>query len=70
MTHSYAKLKVSTSTYQEIRKLLEEAGYADQFIDKGGKELINMYGIALERDASHDDDCMDCGQKPERCQCG
>ena len=61
MTNSYVKLKVSTPTYNEIYKLLEAAGYADQFIDKGGKILVNMHGLALERDESHDDDCMDCG---------
>lgn len=70
MRRSCAKLKVSTSTYNEIRKLLEAAGCAGQFINKGGKELIDMHGLALERDESHDDDCMDCGQKPQRCQCG
>lgn len=70
MTSTYAILKISSAAYQEIRRLLESAGYADQFIDKGGKELISMHGLALERDESHDDDCMDCGQKPERCQCG
>ncbi len=70
MTHTYAKLKVSTSTYNEIRNLLLAAGYADQFIAKGDKELIDMHGLALERDESHDNDCMDCGQKPDRCQCG
>lgn len=70
MTCSYARLKVSTSTWNEIHHLLEAAGYADQFIDKGDKVLIDMHGLALERDESHDDDCMDCGQRSERCQCG
>jgi hypothetical protein len=67
---SYAKLKVSTSTYNEIRKLLEAAGYADQFkVGRHSRELLDMHGLALERDESHDDDCMDCGQKPEGCKC-
>jgi hypothetical protein len=69
MTYSYAILTISSSAYHEIRKLLEKAGYDDQFIHKDGRVLLNMHGLALERDTSHDDDCIDCGRGPKECEC-
>ncbi len=47
-THSYAILKVSRAAFDEIRQLLESAGYSDQFdMDEEG-DLIDMHGIALQ----------------------
>lgn len=48
-THTYAILKVSHATYEEIRAKLEAAGYQDQFHDDrdGDGIVIDMHGIAL-----------------------
>jgi hypothetical protein len=47
-THTYAKLAVSMSTYEEIYKLLEEAGYQHCFIqDSNDEPVIDMQGIGL-----------------------
>lgn len=43
MTHTYAELEVSPSTYKEIKRLLEQAGYDHAFV--GG--VIDMKGIGL-----------------------
>lgn len=48
MTHTYAILKVSPETYNEIRGKLAAAGYGDQFHDKATGEVIDMHGIALQ----------------------
>lgn len=45
-THSYALLQVSADAYDEIRALLEHAGYRDQ-INEAGE--VDMHGIALTR---------------------
>jgi len=42
-THTVATLEVSTSAYDEIKKLLEEAGYQHTFIG----DMIDMSGIGL-----------------------
>lgn len=47
-THTYAVLDVSPEAYAEIRRRLEEAGYAHAFDDRNeGGEVIDMHGIAL-----------------------
>lgn len=46
-THSYAILEVSPAAYDEIRRKLEAAGYADQFHSDDGQEVIDMHGIAI-----------------------
>lgn len=43
MTHTYALLEVSLSTYNEVKQKLIEAGYEDALTDDG----IDMHGIAL-----------------------
>lgn len=50
-THTYAILRVSAAAYQEIRRLLADAGYEDQFHeDSNHGEVIDMHGIALGED--------------------
>lgn len=52
MTYTYAIMKVSRSTYDEVYKKLKEAGYSDQ-IDGYGN--LDMHGIALaEEDGVYD----------------
>lgn len=53
VTHTYVLLEVSREAYDEIRGLLEEAGYQHAF-EKGlnGREAIDMHGIALQAKAS------------------
>lgn len=43
-THTYAILEVSAAAYEEIRALLEAAGYQHAFHD----DVIDMHGIALQ----------------------
>lgn len=45
-TYTFAELEVSPATYDEIRQLLEEAGYRHAFLDGGA---IDMHGIGLVR---------------------
>ena len=47
MTYTYAILKVSKETYDEIRQKLSEAKYDHAFDEEG---IIDMHGIALEKD--------------------
>lgn len=56
MTHTYAVLYVSDSTYKEIERLLREAGYHDHFVQTthphpshAGDVAIDMHGIALKK---------------------
>lgn len=46
MTHTFAELEVSAAAYDEIRKLLEEAGYQHAFMEDG---VIDMHGIGLTK---------------------
>lgn len=56
VTHTYAILEVSPSTYKEIKEALEKGGYGEQFHTQSGYGLvIDMHGIAI-------------GLKPEKCQ--
>lgn len=47
-THTYALVEVSASTYQEIKKILEEAGYHHAIDEKFN--VIDMHGLALRLD--------------------
>jgi hypothetical protein len=49
VTHTYAVLEVSDAAHDEIRKLLEDAGYRDQLHEEDGRLLIDMHGIALAK---------------------
>lgn len=46
VTHTFAELEVSPAAYDEIRGLLEAAGYQHAFLDGGA---IDMHGIGLVR---------------------
>lgn len=46
-THTYAVLEVSPAAYEEIRSLLEAAGYGHVRVTDGGRVLLDMHGIAL-----------------------
>ncbi len=48
-THTYAILEVSAAAYEEIKKLLTDAGYEDTFHEHDGRTVIDMHGIALAR---------------------
>lgn len=45
--YTYAILDVSPATYREIREKLDAAGYQHAFHRDGGREVIDMHGIAL-----------------------
>jgi DNA-directed RNA polymerase subunit F len=47
VTHTYAILDVSPTTYAEIRALLERAGYQHAFDEVDGQQVIDLHGIAL-----------------------
>lgn len=69
MTHTFAILQVSQLTYDEIRRLLEADGYADQFKSISGRgEVIDMHGLALMAEVPK---CPQCGAGMCRCAlCG
>lgn len=46
-THTYAVMKVSSATFEEIASKLKEAGYSQAFLKEG--QVLNMHGIALEK---------------------
>lgn len=48
MTHTYAILTVSPACFSEIRRKLEEAGYADLIHDDLDGLVIDMHGLALQ----------------------
>lgn len=48
-THTYTILEVSAEAYEEIRALLEAAGYHHAFHD----DVIDMHGIALQCVTAH-----------------
>jgi len=50
MSYTSAILKISLAAYDEIRGLLEEAGYQQSFHDDEDGQLIDMHGIALQAD--------------------
>lgn len=48
VTHTYAILKVSQAAYDEISKLLRDAGYDHVFHEERPEGVvIDMHGIAL-----------------------
>lgn len=50
MSHTYALARVSRATYDEVRRVLAAAGYADQFVNdpcNPGSPRLVMHGIAL-----------------------
>ena len=47
MTHTYAELAVSRSTFDEIMAKLKEADYDHAILDDG--RVIDMHGIALKK---------------------
>ncbi len=44
-THTYAIMEVSPETYDEVQKLLIDAGYAHAINDEGE---LDMHGVALQ----------------------
>ncbi len=54
MTYTYALMDVSESTYNEIKKKLEDAGYQHAFHDDhdGDGMVLDMHGIALKLESS------------------
>jgi hypothetical protein len=52
MAHTYAVLQVSAAAYNEVRRLLEDAGYGHAFHQDDDRVLIDMHGIALSKDAA------------------
>jgi hypothetical protein len=48
-THTYVIAKVSPDTYNEIKKIMIEAGYNHVIYDGGVGETIDMHGIALQK---------------------
>ena len=46
-THTVSTLEISDSAFNEIKKLLLDAGYDHVFLDN--EELIDMHGIGLKR---------------------
>lgn len=48
-TYTYVTLEVSSAAYQEIKALLEKAGYQHAFHeDRQDGVLIDMHGLALK----------------------
>jgi len=43
MTHTYALMQVSPSSFEEIARLLKDAGYSHAFVD----DALDMHGLAL-----------------------
>lgn len=67
MTHTYAILDVSPSSYREIRAALEAVGYAgheDMFDYAGGSEIIRMGEFALKANPEPEP-LVDLGLTPE-----
>lgn len=56
-THTYVILPLSPAAYREIRAKLREAGYDHAFQDMGTPdEVIDMHGIAVQREPDEDED--------------
>lgn len=49
MSHTYAMVLVSSDTYEELKEILLQAGYAEQIHQQDGKERLDMHGLALSR---------------------
>jgi hypothetical protein len=51
-THSYVTVEIGQAAYQEIRAVLDKAGYQHTFINQtDGRELIDMRGLAVTTEA-------------------
>jgi len=56
-THTYVILPLSAAAYREIRARLVEAGYQHAFHDVDTpEEVIDMHGIAVQREREEDED--------------
>ncbi len=47
MTYTYALLEVSKATFDEIAAKLAAAGSTHSFDEHGGKNVLDMHGLAL-----------------------
>jgi len=56
-THTYVVLPLSPAAYREIRAKLLDAGYGHAFQGEPGTpdEVIDMHGIAIQREPEEDD---------------
>jgi hypothetical protein len=52
-THTYAILEVSQAAYDEIRMKLKAADYDHCFHEQDGRIVIDMHGIALAEEPTH-----------------
>lgn len=51
-THTYVTMEVSAKAYDEIKQKLLDAGYDHAITGQGReKDVIDMHGIALQREA-------------------
>lgn len=46
-THTYAIADISQEAYDEIRKILVDAGYHHSIHDEAEGEVLDMHGVAL-----------------------
>jgi len=57
MTYTYVLMEVSPSTYKEVRKKLEEAGYFKALHqDREDGILLDMHGIALKLEKTNENE--------------
>ncbi len=47
MTHTFALMEVSQSTYDEIAAKLKSVDYDHAFVDVGGAIAFDMHGVGL-----------------------
>jgi len=57
-THTYAIMKVSKATYDEIERLLQEAGYDHAIMEDGA---LDMHGIAIAHPQEDEDNEKEAG---------
>lgn len=69
MTYTYAILDVSKAAYDEIRALLDAAGYTQAFHEDGGRSIIDLHGIALAVAPSACATCQDEGRHVDEGGC-
>lgn len=55
MTYTYAIAEVSSAAYDEIRKILIDAGYQQAIHRDGETETLDMHGIGLRAIVIDDD---------------
>jgi hypothetical protein len=51
-THTYSVLGISEAAFNEIKDKLEEAGYHHCFNGEGPDLVIDMAGVALQKEPS------------------